>query len=54
MTKALNKVPGVTARVSLEDNAAYIQASENADVEQMKEAVEDAGYEVVGIEEKAG
>ena len=54
VTKALNKVPGVTARVSLEDNAAYIQASENADVEQMKEAVEDAGYEVVGIEEKAG
>ncbi len=54
VTKALNKVPGVTAQVSLEDNAAYIQASENADVEQMKEAVEDAGYEVVGIEEKAG
>lgn len=54
VTKALNKVPGVTAQVSLEDHAAYIQASEDADVEQMKEAVEDAGYEVVGIEKKAG
>ena len=50
MTKALNKVPGVTARVSLEENAAYIDASYDADVERMKEAVADAGYEVVGIE----
>lgn len=50
VTKALNKVPGVTARVSLEENAAYIDASYDADVERMKEAVADAGYEVVGIE----
>ena len=50
VTKALNKVPGVTARVSLEENTAYIDASDDADVERMKEAVADAGYEVVGIE----
>ncbi len=51
VTKALNKVPGVSASVSLEDNAAYIDAEDGADVEQMKEAVTDAGYEVTGVEE---
>ncbi|MDO4260498.1 MAG: heavy metal translocating P-type ATPase [Eubacteriales bacterium] len=48
--KALNAMDGVTARVSLEDKAAYVTAAAGVSDEQLKKAVEDAGYEVVGIE----
>ncbi len=50
VTKALNKIPGVTATVSLEDKEARIVAEDGVDPERMKEAVEDAGYEVVSLE----
>ena len=46
--KALEAFEGVSADVSLEDKAAYITGE--ADVEALKNAVADAGYEVVGIE----
>ncbi len=48
--KALEAFDGVTAEVSLEDKAAYITASGDVDRETLKKAVEDAGYEVSGIE----
>ncbi len=48
--KALEAFDGVTAEVSLEDKAAYITASGDVDREVLKKAVEDAGYEVSGIE----
>lgn len=48
--KALEAFDGVTAEVSLEDKAAYITASGDVDREALKKAVEDAGYEVSGIE----
>ncbi len=46
--KALEAFDGVTADVSLEDKAAYITG--HADVEALKKAVTDAGYEVVSAE----
>ncbi len=46
--KTLEAFDGVTADVNLEDKAAYITG--DADVEALKKAVTDAGYEVVGIE----
>lgn len=46
--KALEAFEGVSADVNLEDKAAYITGE--ADVEALKKAVTDAGYEVVGIE----
>lgn len=46
--KALEAFDGVTADVNLEDKAAYITG--DADVQALKKAVIDAGYEVVGIE----
>lgn len=45
--KALDAVPGANAKVVLEDNAAYVDAS--ADEEAVKKAVEDAGYKVTGV-----
>ncbi len=45
--KALEAFPGVTADVNLEDKAAYITG--DADVEALKKAVTDAGYEVVEV-----
>ena len=50
VTKALNKIPGVTATGSLEDKEAQIVAEDGVEPERMKEAVEDAGYEVVSLE----
>lgn len=46
--KALEAFDGVTADVNLEDKAAYITG--DADVEALKKAVTNAGYEVVGVE----
>lgn len=47
--KALNAIEGVQAQVNLEAKTAEVQA-EGVDAEMLKKAVEDAGYEVVGIE----
>lgn len=48
--KALNALDGVSAEVSLEDKAAYLTLEKEIDDAVLKQAVTDAGYEVVGIE----
>lgn len=48
--KALEAFDGVSADVNLEDKAAYITAAGEVDKEALKNAVAEAGYEVVGIE----
>ena len=50
VSKALNDLPGVKAEVSLEDKAAYVTTEGEPDKEVLKKAVEDAGYQVVGID----
>jgi Cu+-exporting ATPase len=45
--KALEAISGVAADVNLEDKAAYVTGSE--DLEALKKAVVDAGYQVVSI-----
>lgn len=49
--KALNSIEGVKAEVSLEDKAAYVEFSSEVSDEVLKEAVIDAGYEVISIEQ---
>jgi copper chaperone CopZ len=46
--KALNALPGVTATVSHETKSAQVTGDVSDEV--LKKTVEDAGYEVVGIE----
>lgn len=48
--KALESFAGVTADVNLEDKAAYITTTGEADKEALKNAVTEAGYEVVSVE----
>ncbi len=48
--KVLNALDGVSAEVSLEDKAAYLTLAKEVDDAILKQAVTDAGYEVVGIE----
>ena len=48
VTEALNKLPGVTARVDLASKTATVTGS--ADDAALKQAVADAGYEVVSIQ----
>lgn len=48
--KALEAFDGVSADVNLEDKAAYITSAAEVDVEALKAAVTEAGYEVVGVE----
>lgn len=50
VTDALNGIDGVTARVSLEDKAAYVTLSGEVSDEVLKKAVTDAGYTVTSIE----
>ncbi len=45
--KALQEIAGPEVKVSLEDKAAYIPEEAKATDEQIKKAVEDAGYQVV-------
>lgn len=49
VTKALNAVEGVKAEVNLENKEAYVEAEAAVDMEQLKKAVEDAGYQVISI-----
>ena len=49
--KALNAMEGVTAQVSLEDKAAYVEISGDVSDDMLKQAVTEAGYEVAGISE---
>lgn len=48
--KALNAIDGVKAEVNLEAKTASVDALADMDKEVLRKAVEDAGYEVVGIE----
>jgi len=48
---ALEELDGIkSAKVSLEDKWAVIELSHDVDNEKIKEAIEDAGYEVTGIQ----
>ncbi len=50
VTTALNKLDGVTADVNLEEKRAVCTISGNVSDDQLKAAVEEAGYQVTGIE----
>ncbi|HHV11030.1 MAG TPA: heavy-metal-associated domain-containing protein [Clostridiales bacterium] len=53
--KALNGIDGVSAKVELKKNRAVVNlANESVNDEALKEAVTEAGYEVVSITEKKG
>ncbi|MHB9056924.1 MAG: heavy-metal-associated domain-containing protein [Paludibacteraceae bacterium] len=47
--KALNKIDGVEAKVDLASRTAKLKLSKNVSDSQIKEAVDDAGYEVSDI-----
>lgn len=47
--KALNKIDGVEAKVDLASRTAKLKLSKNVSDTQIKEAVDDAGYEVTDI-----
>ena len=49
--KALAAVPGVDeVSVSLEDKSAYVKLNQNVSDDTFKTVVQDAGYELTGIE----
>ncbi|MDE7280393.1 MAG: metal-transporting ATPase, partial [Ruminiclostridium sp.] len=48
--KALNAIEGVEAKVDLEAKIAFVTVKEGVSDDVLKKAVEDAGYEVAGIE----
>lgn len=50
VAKALNGVEGVKAEVNLEKKEAYIDAAPEVNPEELKQAVEEAGYQVVSIQ----
>ena len=47
--QALNGVPGVKAKVDLERKTAYLELEQDVPDETLKQAVEQAGYQVVNI-----
>lgn len=49
--KALNGIDGVTADVSLEENTAYLESANDIDEDVIRQAVEEAGYTVLSVEE---
>lgn len=51
VTKALNSLEGVTATVSLEDNAAYIITDGTVSDDALKQAIIDADYQVLALTE---
>ncbi len=52
--KALNAIAGVEAKVDLKKKAAVVSFSSGVSDTEFKDAVTEAGYEVVSIEEKKG
>lgn len=51
-TEALSELPGVSnVKVSLETKSAVIDATSDVKDEDIKAAIDEVGYEVVGIEE---
>ena len=49
VTNALNSIDGVSAEVSLKDNCAEVSCDRPVDDIDLKQVVEKAGFEVVGI-----
>ena len=47
--KSLNKINGVEAKVDLQSRTAKLNLTEDVSDEQIKDAVDDAGYEVTDI-----
>ena len=47
--KVLNSIDGVEAKVDLESNSANLTLSKEVSYETLKTAVDNIGYEVVGI-----
>ncbi len=52
--KALNGISGVEAKVELKKNRAVVNLKSEISDETLKNAVTEAGYEVVSISEKKG
>ena len=52
--KALNNIAGVEAKVNLDKKIATVKLNEAVSDEVLSKAVIDAGFSVVGIEEKKG
>lgn len=50
VSKVLNAMDGVSAEVSLEDKCAYLELTQEIADDVLKQAIVDAGYEVVSIE----
>lgn len=50
VTKVLNAIDGVSAEVSLDDKCAYIELSKEVSDDVLKNAVTEAGYEVISLE----
>jgi len=49
VSNALNEIDGVKAEVNLKDKAAFIELSQEVSDDVLKDAVIEAGYEVVSI-----
>ncbi len=52
--KALNALPGITAEVSFKKGQAVLTVAGSWDEQAVRNAVIDAGYEVVAIRDKKG
>lgn len=52
--KALNSIAGVEAKVNLDKKIATVKLNEAVSDEVLSKAITDAGFSVVGIEEKKG
>ena len=50
VSNALNDIDGVKAEVNLQDKVAYIELSQEVSDDVLKDAVIEAGYEVVSIQ----
>ena len=50
VTKVLNAIDGVSAKVSLDDKCAYIEISKEVSDEILIKAVTDAGYDVISLD----
>lgn len=49
LEKVLNNIEGVeSAKVSFNDKCASVEYTENVSIEELKEAIVDAGFEVIG------
>ena len=49
VTRAINAIDGATAKVSLRKHSAEVSCDRDVDKEELKRAVEEAGYNVVSI-----